>query len=208
MADDSVLAPEGEAKTPATKPPEGIHDKDEAIVTSITPNVCLTPCGSTMVPVPYCVFDKHGHDNNYTPTVRYQGLMSMVLRSNTQHCHGDEAGTGGGVISGTHGGICEPIGHEPTVRCEGSPTIRDGDLHWMNNRNCLGKAVLKRSQEQNELPQPEPKSALERFGEGARQKLAKTWEGLKETGSALADTTRVSAAGWSMAGTGAPSCCR
>ncbi len=148
MADDP--------KTPASKPPEGIHDKDEARVVSLAPDVCLTPCGGTMVPVPYNIYDLHGHDAAYTPTVRYQGLPAMVLRSHTTHVHGDEAGTGGGVVSGTHGGICEPITFEPTVRNEGSPAIRDGDLCWMNNKNTIGKCVLTRSTAVNQLPRPNP----------------------------------------------------
>ena len=158
-----ISTPE-EAKTPATRPPEGIHDKDEARVCSIVPDVCLTPCGNTMVAIPYNIYDLHGHDQKYTPTVRYRGFAAMVLRSNTTHVHGDEAGTGGGIVSGTHGGICEPIGHEPTVRCEGSPAIRDGDLCWMNNRNTIGKCVLVRDTSCNELPRPEPKPQIAEDG--------------------------------------------
>ena len=202
MADEPA-APE--PKTAATKPPEGVHDKDEAIVTSIAPNVCMTPVGNTMVPIPYNVMDFAGHDNSYTPTVKLQGFACMVLRSNTRHVHGDEAGTGGGVISGTHGGICEPIGHEPTVRSEGSPMIRHGDMCWMNNRNTIGKWQIIRSTEVNQCPRPkpQPKGAFERFQDGASANWSKTWEGLKQTGQALKDTGQVSAAGWSMMGTDA-----
>ena len=154
------MAEEGEPKTNATKPPEGVNDHDEARVVSIAPDVCLTPVGNTMVPIPYNIYDLHGHDDNYTPSVRLRGFAAMVLRSCTTHVHGDEAGTGGGVKSGTHGGICEPIGHEPTVRSEGSPVIRHDDLCWMNNKNTIGKCVLVKSTDVNQIPRPESKPQI------------------------------------------------
>ena len=163
------MAEEGEPKSNATKPPEGIHDKNEARVVSIAPDVCMTPVGNTMGAIPYNIYDLHGHDQNYTPTVRYRGFAAMVLRSRTTHVHGDEAGTGGGVISVTHGGICEPIGHEPTVRCEGSPAIRDGDLCWMNNRNTIGKCVLVKNTDVNQIPRPEAKPQIKDESKGGRK---------------------------------------
>ncbi|MDD7973949.1 DUF4150 domain-containing protein [Roseinatronobacter alkalisoli] len=57
---------------------------------------------------------------------------------------GDEPGIGKGVVSGTVGGICEPIGHAAQVRAEGSPVIRHLDRFWMNNRNTVGEAIFVR----------------------------------------------------------------
>ncbi|MDD7973484.1 PAAR-like domain-containing protein [Roseinatronobacter alkalisoli] len=53
-------------------------------------------------------------------------------------------GVGKGVVSGTVGGICEPIGHAAQVRAEGSPVIRHLDRFWMNNRNTVGEAIFVR----------------------------------------------------------------
>ncbi|MDO5704522.1 MAG: DUF4150 domain-containing protein, partial [Paracoccus sp. (in: a-proteobacteria)] len=85
-----------------------------------------------------------GHDEGYTPSVRFTGQKAMVMRSHTSHVHGDEAGRGGGVVSGTVGGISEPITHAAHVRAEGSHVIRHLDRFWMNNRNTVGEAVFVR----------------------------------------------------------------
>ncbi len=127
-----------------TAPQEGLRDNDQARIVSLAPSINLTPRGNVMVPLPYNLVDYAGHDESYTPTVRFTSQRAMVLRSFTQHVHGDEQGTGGGVKSGTHGGICEPIGHAPQVLAEGSPVIRHLDRFWMNNRNTVGEAVFVR----------------------------------------------------------------
>ncbi|KQP69810.1 PAAR-like domain-containing protein [Methylobacterium sp. Leaf112] len=67
--------------------------------------------------------------------------------------HGDEAGTGGGVKSGTHRDITEPIGHAPQVRAEGSPVIRNLDRFWMNRRNTVGDAVYVKDQRARQAPE-------------------------------------------------------
>lgn len=136
----------GEPRYPSpwasTRPLEGLRDTDEARIISLAPDVCLTPMGATMVPVPYPVVDYCGHDQNYTETVRFTGQKAMVLRSSTTHVHGDAPGTGKGVKSGTVEGISEPIGHAAQLRAEGSPVIRHLDRCWMNNRNTVGEALF------------------------------------------------------------------
>ncbi len=140
-----------------------MRDVDEAKILSVTPNVCLTPVGNSMLPTPYNIIDYGGHDGVYTPTVTLSGFASMVLLSHSTHVHGDEAGTGGGVKSGTRSGICEPIQHEPTVRSEGSPMIRHGDICWMNNKNTIGQCQFIRSMDINQLPKPKvPETAADR----------------------------------------------
>ena len=41
-------------------------------------------------------------------------------------------------MSGTILGQCEPIENMCRVRANGQHILRDGDIVWMNNRNCLG----------------------------------------------------------------------
>jgi hypothetical protein len=133
----------------ATKrPKEGLRDNDAAIIVSLAPDVCRSPT----VPVPYPIVDFCGHDENYTPSVRFTGQKAMVLRSNTQHVHGDEPGVGKGIKSGTVGDISEPIGHAPEVRAEGSPVIRHLDRFWMNRRNTQGEAIFVRDMKPYQAP--------------------------------------------------------
>ncbi len=145
-------APQYPAPWATKKPLEALRDTDQARIICLAPNVCLTPVGNQMVPVPYMIHDLVGHDETFTPSVRFTGQKAMVMRSHTQHCHGDEAGTGGGIKSGTHGGICEPIGHADQVRAEGSHVIGHQDRFWMNNRNTQGEAIFVRDIKSYEAP--------------------------------------------------------
>jgi hypothetical protein len=147
----------GEPDYPATWttriPREGLRDTDEARIVSLSPDVCLTPVGSSVVPIPYPVVDFCGHDTNYTPSVRFTGKKAMVMRSCTSHVHGDAPGTRKGVKSGRVGSICEPIGHADQVRAEGSHVIRHLDAFWMNNRNTKGEAIFVRGTQTFAPPQ-------------------------------------------------------
>jgi len=120
---------------------EGSRDTDEGIVVSTEPDICLTPSGGTMVPVGYNIWAKQADDARTTPTVKLTSLRSHNMASLITTCHGDEAGTGGGVKSGTHNGICEPKGHSSNVYSEGKQMIRHTDEWWMNNRNTVGKLI-------------------------------------------------------------------
>ena len=104
-------------------PREGSRDTGEEIVVSIHPDVCLTPVGNAMVPVPYTLRARQEDDANTEPTVRMTGLRTHNMGSLITTCHGDEAGTGGGVKSGTHNGICEPMEHSANVRIKGRNAI-------------------------------------------------------------------------------------
>jgi hypothetical protein len=122
-------------------PREGSRNTGEGIIVSIYPDVCLTPMGSTMVPVPYTIWAKQSDEASTTPTVRFTGQRTHNRGSLITKCQGDEAGTGGGVKSGTHNGLVEPMEHSSTVRSEGKNVIRHNDIWWMNNKNTQGKLM-------------------------------------------------------------------
>lgn len=132
-------------------PREGMRDTDAARIVSLAPDVCLTPVGSSVVPVPYPVVDFAGHDDGYTPSVRMTGQKSMVLRSRTSHVHGDAPGVRKEVKSGTVGDVCEPIGHTGAVRAEGSNVIRHLDRCHMN-ANTQGECLFVRDQGTHDAP--------------------------------------------------------
>jgi len=142
--DNYVGEPDYPTPWTTKQPREGLRDLDEAKIVSLSPDVCLTPVGSSVVPIPYPIVDYCGHDKDYTPSVRFTGKKAMVLRSCTTHVHGDAPGTKKGVKSGTVENICEPIGHADQVRAEGSHVIRHLDRFWMNNRNTQGEAIFVR----------------------------------------------------------------
>ena len=161
--DDYVGEPEYPAPWATRRPREGMRDTDAARIVSLSPDVCLTPVGSSAVPVPYPIVDFAGHDENYTASVRFTSNKSMVLRSNTTHVHGDAPGVKKGVKSGTVGARCHPIEHAAQVRAEGSPVIRHLDRCHMNDRNTVGECQFVRDTGTYEPPEdtdPVPGSAV------------------------------------------------
>ncbi|OAP46079.1 hypothetical protein ATC00_03305 [Sinorhizobium americanum] len=144
-ADNYVGEPEYPGPWTTKRPLEGLRDTDAAKIICLAPDVCLTPIGKDAVPIPYQIVDYCGHDQNYTPSVRFTGQKAMVLRSNTTHVHGDAPGTKKGIKSGAVENICEPIGHAAEVRAEGSNVIRHLDRFWMNNKNTQGEAIYVRN---------------------------------------------------------------
>lgn len=134
------------------RPREGLRDIDEARIVSLSPDVCLTPIGKAVVPIPYPIVDFCGHDDNYTPSVRFTGKKAMVMRSRTTHVHGDAPGTRKGIKSGTVESVCEPIGHADQVRAEGSHVIRHLDRFKMNSGNTVGEAQFVRSTQTYDPP--------------------------------------------------------
>ncbi|TAW82249.1 DUF4150 domain-containing protein [Rhizobium ruizarguesonis] len=145
--DNYVGKPDYPAPWTTRRPREGLRDLDEARVVSLSPDVCLTPIGSSVVPIPYPIVDYCGHDKDYTPSVFFTRKKAMVMRSRTTHVHGDAPGTKKGVKSGTVENVCEPIGHADQVRAEGSHVIRHLDRFWMNDRNTQGEAIFVRGTE-------------------------------------------------------------
>ncbi|WP_374427071.1 DUF4150 domain-containing protein [Paracoccus sp. (in: a-proteobacteria)] len=127
--------------------PEGSRDTGEGLIISCTPDVCKTPVGSSLVPIPYSIYARQGDDANTAPTVRFTGLRAHNMTSMTTCCMGDEPGTGLGIKFGTVGSVCNPKSHAKTVRIEGKMAVRHGDEWWMNSKNTVGKLVYLKSLE-------------------------------------------------------------
>lgn len=103
------------------------------IVVSILPDVCKTPMGSSMVPVPYPVTAKLTDSSNVSSNVNSNNhSVFMFDESTVVKTLGDEAGIGKGIKSGTVGGKCLPAEHSSTVRVNGKYVVRYKDKVEMN----------------------------------------------------------------------------
>jgi Domain of unknown function (DUF4150) len=127
-------------------PREGSRDTGQGIIISLSPDVCKTPVGSALVPIPYTITAVQGDDANTVATVRMTGQRAHNMASLVTQCSGDAPGTGMGVVSGTVGSVCHPKSHSGSVRIRGAWAIRHNDEWWMNNRNTVGKLTYLRSQ--------------------------------------------------------------
>lgn len=102
-------------------------------VISIVPDVCKTPMGSAIPPVPYPVTAELKTTTGVANSVRANGkpvvVYDMSLVPTTQ---GDQAGAAKGIKSNTVGGKCYPLEKSSSVRAEGKLIVRHGDTFWMN----------------------------------------------------------------------------
>ncbi|MDO5622437.1 MAG: DUF4150 domain-containing protein [Paracoccus sp. (in: a-proteobacteria)] len=114
-----------------------IPDTAAAIAVSTSPDVCRAP----RQPCPFPVYGRASDDSNYAATVRSNGEVLKTWNSRFTATYGDEAGRGGGVISGTHGSIVTPTSHSPLVFVQGQPLIRHRDSCTLNNGNCPGEYI-------------------------------------------------------------------
>jgi len=107
----------------------------DALVVSIAPDVCWTPMGGTMIAVPYNIIGRLENAIGTSAKDLYNGRPGFTMASRIPTVEGDEAGTGGGVISGVNCGYCRPVEHSTTYKVRGSWMVREGDLMAMN---CAG----------------------------------------------------------------------
>ncbi|MBK8253077.1 MAG: DUF4150 domain-containing protein [Polyangiaceae bacterium] len=112
---------------------EGLRVTGEAIVMSLIPDFCKTP--PSMFPVPYQIIGRFNDGVRFSDTVSMTGMKVMNTDGRLPTVYGDEAGTGGGIISGVNKGWCRPITYSSTVKSNGKPIVFHTSLYWMN---CAG----------------------------------------------------------------------
>ncbi|MFS8180629.1 PAAR-like domain-containing protein [Pseudovibrio denitrificans] len=96
------------------------------------PDVCKTPMGSSMVPVPYMSVAFFGTSARTSRTVRNNGKQDFQLNSRATVTTGHEPGTGKGVNVAGHVSHSHVKAGHKTVYSEGYSVIRDGDPALIN----------------------------------------------------------------------------
>jgi hypothetical protein len=79
----------------------GIAHKRSGGTSAVFPDVCKTPTPSGPVPLPYPNVGRSADTTGGPKSVRVDGVMPMVKDATYRTTTGDEAGTLGGVISGS-----------------------------------------------------------------------------------------------------------
>lgn len=118
---------------------EGARKTPEAMILSTCPDVCKTPMGSSLVPVPYPIVTYCSMATGEAQTVNMTGCKVVTKATKISCVYGDEPGVGGGVKSGVNKAMVEFISASTSVYCEGNPVIRHLDDAKMNNGNTFGK---------------------------------------------------------------------
>lgn len=113
--------------------PIGARKDSSFYAVTMEPDVCLTPMGAGMVPVPYMLYASFDGSGKCIESVRFNRKASFVFdHSLAPTVEGDEPGTGGGVKSGVNKGKVWAHESSTNVRAEGRKIVRAGDRCWMN----------------------------------------------------------------------------
>ena len=107
---------------------------------SVTPDICKTPVGSSVVPIPYNITGEFADAQSVSSSVKTHGEPVFLHgRSVIPAVKGDERGTLGGVKSGTFMKKVESNGHSSTKGSNGTKTVQESRFVWMNDRNTIGR---------------------------------------------------------------------
>jgi hypothetical protein len=105
------------------------------VITSLAPDVCLTPMGPSIVPVPYPITHSMDTSEQCSKNV-FMDDKPVFLHGESfvDACHGDEPGVKGGVVTGVQGKVSHSIMKSPSVYVNGKQMVRTGDQVWMNQK--------------------------------------------------------------------------
>jgi len=116
----------------------GIAHKGSGGLSIVFPDVCKTPIGPSVVPIPYPNIGKSSDTSKGPKSVKTDGKMPMVKGAQYSTSTGDEPGTLKGVVSSTTKGVCEYMMYSFDVKFEGKNVCRMGDPLFHNKKNIMG----------------------------------------------------------------------
>lgn len=102
------------------------------IIVSKGPDVCLTPMGSSMVPVAYNSIAFLDTAVRVSQNVFCNGLQDFNLNSRASVSTGHEPGTGRGVVVPGYKGPAFAKSASSTVATNGFTVVRNNDPAWIN----------------------------------------------------------------------------
>lgn len=111
------------------------HSGSKAMIICLAPDVCLTPIGGAMVPIPYMIVSSLDWSAKTISNTEFTAQKAFTMASRTNKVTGDEPGTGGGVSSGVTGGWCRPKSNKSSVFVDGHELINNDNIYEMN---CAG----------------------------------------------------------------------
>jgi len=102
------------------------------------PDVCKTLIGSAVVPIPYPNISQSATLAKGSKTVKINGQSAVLENSTLESSSGDEAGSLGGIMSGTTGKETRFISSSFDAQIEGQNAIRHMDATSHNHVNTIG----------------------------------------------------------------------
>ncbi len=110
-----------------------VHKDSDGVVAAAAPDSCKTPPNMTPMAYPNVTFSKDLAKGSVTVFADGQSiaLKGSVFKTST----GDEAGSGGGLLSGVNKGSAKFSTYSNDVKVEGKNVARLGDKMLMNGNN-------------------------------------------------------------------------
>ncbi|AUH65252.1 DUF4150 domain-containing protein [Paracoccus zhejiangensis] len=108
------------------------HSGKNARIVCLAPDVCLTPIGGSVVPIPYMIVSQLDWSERTISNTQLTGMQAFNMESRTNKVTGDEPGVKGGVKSGVNKGWCRPISKKTSIFVDGSELIQNDNLYDMN----------------------------------------------------------------------------
>lgn len=105
------------------------------VICSKGPDVCLTPMGSSKVPVPYTSTAFLGGTKRHKNTVRYNNVPAVDVSVRASSSTGTEPGTGKGIVKKGHLGPAATVAASKTVASNGHATGGQSDKATINMPN-------------------------------------------------------------------------
>jgi hypothetical protein len=130
---------------------EAARQDNQAVVTSILPDICLTPVGSAVKEVAYTITATLKLGTKLALSVKMTDQYAFTMQSRIDRCKGNEAGTKGGIHSGVNLGWCRPVTHTWNTKTKGWPMVLHTSLFAMNcatedsQANTIGKLTYIKS---------------------------------------------------------------
>lgn len=110
---------------------------------STVPDVCKTPVGNAVVPLPYVIVSQASTMVQGSTTVKVDGgNMIGIDGCRFTTCMGDEPGTIGGIVSSVIKNEAQFITTSFNVKIEGKGAARLLDLMSMNRKNTIGTFMV------------------------------------------------------------------
>jgi uncharacterized Zn-binding protein involved in type VI secretion len=105
------------------------------------PDVCKTPVGPAVVPIPYPNISNSADLKKGSKSVKINNQPAALKGSVFSSSIGDQAGSLGGIVSGKTGGETEFLNYAFDMRIEGRNVVRHADTTMHNNKNALGMVI-------------------------------------------------------------------
>jgi len=118
-----------------------VHETSDGILNT-APDVCLTPMGSSVVPIPYSNTAVSKDTLNGSTTVFADGKPFMLKDAVFSRSTGDEPGVATGVSSGTVGNVAKFTNYSFDVKVEGRNVCRRLDPMTSNRGNTPPAALM------------------------------------------------------------------